>query len=80
MSEYLKKLSTDYDISFNLFKDLITTEYSLRFFPPVHAEGRDFGEEFPGSLIRKPFYKNCRFSNSSFFPVDRNTSMSRKND
>jgi uncharacterized protein YjbI with pentapeptide repeats len=60
----------DYENSFRVFKSLITTEYSIDAYPPTDAEGEDFGQEFPGALIRNPIYTDCRFKNSVFDSSD----------
>ncbi len=58
------------DISFeeslNLFKEFSAKSMDYKFLPPLEAEHKDFGNDFPGSLIYKPQYNNCRFNNSLF--------------
>lgn len=66
MNRQLDKIYSDYEQSFKIFKSLLTTGYALESYPPVRAEMMTFGEEFPGGLIRKPQYTDCRFIGSIF--------------
>lgn len=66
MNREIDKIYSDYEQSFKIFKSLLTTGYALESYPPVRAEMMTFGEEFPGGLIRKPQYTDCRFIGSIF--------------
>ena len=58
------------DISFedslNIFREFSVKSQNAKYLPPANADNKDFGSDFPGNLIRKPRYTNCRFYNSSF--------------
>ena len=60
----------DFKKSFQDFKALLTTGYDLENYPPAKAEGKTFGTEFPGALIHKSFYKDCKFNGSKFESSD----------
>lgn len=66
MNQELDKIYSDYEQSFKTFKSLLTTDYALESYPPARAEKMSFGTEFPGGLIRKPQYIDCRFVGSIF--------------
>lgn len=70
MENSLSQLYMDYEKSFQVFKSFLTTDYETDAYPPPMAECKTFGEEFPGSLIRKPQYKNCTFVKSQFNSSD----------
>lgn len=70
MPEYLDPIYSDYEQSFIEFKSLITTNYDLDSYPPARAYKKDFGIEFPGGLIRKPQYIDCKFNCSHFDASD----------
>ncbi len=58
------------DISFedslNMFREFSVKSQNAKYLPPANADNKDFGSDFPGNLIYKPRYTNCRFYNSSF--------------
>lgn len=58
------------DISFEeslrLYRDFSAKSKEYTYIPPINAENKDFGSDFPGSLIQKPRYTNCRFHLSRF--------------
>lgn len=64
MDDYLEPIYSNYEKSFQAFKTLLTTDYEIEAYPPAIAKDESFGKEFPGSLIRKPKYKNCIFVKS----------------
>lgn len=66
MAREIDPIYSDYEQSFKLFKSLLTTGYDLESYPPARAEKTSFGKEFPGGLIRKPQYTDCRFIGSFF--------------
>ena len=66
MNQELDKIYSDYEQSFKVFKSLLTTDYALESYPPARAEKISFGADFPGGLIRKPQYIDCRFVGSIF--------------
>ena len=70
MPEYLDQMYLDYEQSFQEFKQLITTDYEPDEYPPAYAQYQTFGVEFPGALIRKPQYENCRFIETKFISSD----------
>ena len=55
-----------FESSLKLFKEFSVKSQDYEFLPPGEADNKDFGSDFPGSLIQKPRYSNCRFYNSSF--------------
>lgn len=58
------------NISFNdsadLFRKFSVKSQEAAYLPPINAENKDFGSDFPGNLIYKPRYNKCRFYNSPF--------------
>lgn len=78
MDDYLEPIYSNYEKSFQAFKTLLTTDYEIEAYPPAIAKDESFGKEFPGSLIRKPKYKNCIFVESQFNSADG--SLSRFHD
>lgn len=58
------------NISFNdsaeLFREFSVKSQEAAYLPPINAENKDFGNDFPGNLIYKPCYNGCRFYNSQF--------------
>ncbi len=49
-----------------MFREFSVKSEEYAHIPPKDADNRDFGSEFPGSLIEKPRYNNCRFNFSRF--------------
>lgn len=70
MPEYLDQIYLNYEQSFKEFKSLLTTNYEVDSYPPRHAQNQTFGIDFPGALIRKPLYENCKFVESTFNASD----------
>ncbi len=52
--------------SLNMFYEFSVRAKDSAYLPPIEAQGNDFGADFPGGLIHKPRYTNCRFYESSF--------------
>lgn len=76
MDDYLSSLAwkelslNEYKKAFSVYKNLITTNRAPECYPPTYATDTDFGAEFPGDLIDKPKYKNCKFRKSEFRAAD----------
>lgn len=68
-----------FEDSLQLFREFSVKSRDYSYLPPKEANDRDFGSDFPGSLIEKPRYTDCRFYNSQFkasnaaFSIFKNT-------
>ena len=55
-----------FEESLNLFIEFSVRSKEATYMPPMIANDRDFGSDFPGGLIQKPRYTDCRFHSSEF--------------
>ena len=55
-----------YEDSLYLYKSFQPTSLSNEVLPPEKADNKDFFDDFPGNLIQKPQYSDCRFYGSNF--------------
>ena len=55
-----------YEDSLYLYKAVQPTSLSNEGLPPEKAYNKDFFDDFPGNLIQKPQYSDCRFYGSNF--------------
>lgn len=71
----------NFEDSLKLFHEFSVKSQDYKYLPPINADNKDFGSDFPGSLIHKPRYSNCRFHHSTFkasngaFSVFKNNSL-----
>lgn len=62
----LIKNEIEYEESLLLYKSFQPASLSTEILPPEKADNEDFFNDFPGNLIQKPQYTNCRFYESRF--------------
>lgn len=62
----LQKNEITYNESLLLYKSFQPASLSNEILPPEKATNVDFYDDFPGNLIQKPCYTNCRFYGSKF--------------
>ena len=60
------KNEIEFNESLLLYKSFQPTSLSSEILPPEKAYNQDFFDDFPGNLIQKPQYTQCRFYGSRF--------------